>query len=135
MPVQDHSTSPLPDSKERKKANARAYYHRHRDECSRRHKAYYRANKDRWRFGNLRREYGLSESEYNRLMSAQEGRCPICKSLFGPLKGMSPCVDHCHETGRIRALLCVRCNTVIGHAGDDPGILQAAIRYLENQRS
>lgn len=58
--------------------------------------------------GYLRREYGLTLGEYEQLMEAQDGRCAICGR---PPKNNRFNVDHCHSTHRVRALLCVNCNT------------------------
>lgn len=73
------------------------------------------------------RRYGLSEEGYNALLAQQHGRCPTCKQKFGV-----PCVDHCHSTGRVRGLLCHKCNLGIGYFNDDPNRTRAATVYLEH---
>jgi hypothetical protein len=70
--------------------------------------------------------YGLTVEEYDALWAAQGERCSICREV--PLKRIS--VDHCHITGRVRGLLCTRCNFGIGNLRDDPDFLQRAIEYL-----
>lgn len=61
------------------------------------------------------------------MLAAQNNRCGICEKIFsGP-----PYVDHDHATGKVRALLCNRCNLGIGHFYDDPALLQRAISYLQ----
>ena len=83
----------------------------------------------RW-VNHLSRRYGLTEAEYCRLWSAQSGACAICGD--GHATGTRfLCVDHCHETGRIRGLLCKRCNTGLGLLGDDRLGLMRAVSYLE----
>jgi hypothetical protein len=70
------------------------------------------------------RRYGLDEKTHTAMLDKQQGRCACCgrkKKLF---------VDHCHASGAIRGLLCLNCNTMIGHAHDDPARLRAAARYL-----
>jgi hypothetical protein len=57
---------------------------------------------------NLRRRYGISSEEYETLLDAQDGVCAICKS---PPKKNRLHVDHCHETGLVRGLLCAHCNS------------------------
>lgn len=72
------------------------------------------------------KKYGMSEEEYRHRVSLQNGKCAICgmgcENLY---------VDHCHETGRIRSLLCSACNLILGHAQESPKILAAAILYLK----
>jgi hypothetical protein len=69
--------------------------------------------------------------QYGTLLAAQGGICAICG---GPPTGMGKSyhVDHDHETGIVRGLLCSNCNTALGLLGDDPSRLAAAIRYLQD---
>lgn len=73
--------------------------------------------------------YGLTEDELVALEVRSGGRCEICG---GPPDGVKNelCIDHDHETGKVRGLLCGRCNTAIGMMEDDPTRLEAAIAYL-----
>ena len=86
------------------------------------------------RLGQRRQEkYGVSPDQYNSMLEAQGGVCAICRraetqEYNGSVKRL--CVDHDHDTGVVRSLLCAGCNVMIGHAGDDPGILVAAAAYL-----
>ena len=75
----------------------------------------------------LQRKYGISLADYDILLNKQDGVCLICgqKDLDKFLA-----VDHCHETGRIRGLLCNGCNSGLGHFKDDPELLKRAILYL-----
>ena len=73
--------------------------------------------------GNFRSNYTLSELDA--VYDAAAGKCQIC-GVGGKLH-----LDHCHNTGRIRGLLCMRCNTAIGRMNDDPDLLKKAIAYLE----
>lgn len=81
---------------------------------------------DRSYFIGINVRYGLTKQVYLDMLCKQGGACAICnqtstKRLF---------VDHCHATGIVRGLLCIRCNSVIGHAVDSVDVLQLAIRYL-----
>lgn len=82
--------------------------------------------------GDLRRLYGLSVEDLERLYLEQDGRCAICRESValrdGP-QGMH--VDHCHRSGRVRGLLCPRCNHGIAKFSDDPYRLRMAAAYLE----
>jgi hypothetical protein len=80
-----------------------------------------------WRRKRLLRKYGLHWSEYQALLTAQHHRCAICgrDAVLG--------VDHDHNTGQVRGLLCNSCNVGIGHFRDSPALLLAASRYLLTQ--
>lgn len=73
-------------------------------------------------------KFGVSEADYARKLAAQGGQCLICSSLPHPHRKL--CIDHDHATNKIRALLCVRCNTGLGLFMDDPDLLLAAVSYL-----
>lgn len=79
---------------------------------------------------NLLRQYGISERQYKLLMTEQDGLCAICSMPFEEVK---PGVDHNHETGEVRGLLCSNCNTGIGMFKDDPYILNEAANYLRKR--
>ncbi len=86
-------------------------------------------NKEYYQDWQLLRTYGLPLGDYKKLLAAQDGKCAICKSSDPGGKGKFH-VDHCHETSRIRGLLCRGCNVGIGSLKHDSSILQAAIEYL-----
>lgn len=78
----------------------------------------------------LRREYGITQEDYYDILEEQDGVCFICKGP--PAWGKSKfCVDHDHDTGEVRGLLCNPCNSAIGYFGDDITRLKNAIEYLE----
>lgn len=81
----------------------------------------------------LKREYGLTLDEYDRLNIKQNGLCAICfKKETRPGKDVNLSVDHCHTTGRVRGLLCSSCNLALGQLGDDPARMLNMIAYLAN---
>jgi hypothetical protein len=75
----------------------------------------------------LRRNYGLTLDDYQRMLDAQGGVCGICRRPPGKRR---LAVDHCHKNGNVRGLLCTRCNTGLGGLGDDPRQIAAALAYL-----
>ncbi len=85
--------------------------------------------KEQIRAGHLRRSYGMGIEEYNQMFESQRGLCAICHKS-GQLH-----VDHDHNTGAVRALLCRQCNTGIGHLSDSPERLRAAADYLDRHGS
>lgn len=78
------------------------------------------------RCSRLQLKYEITQEDYARMYEAQEGRCKICGAKEDVLH-----VDHCHETGKVRGLLCRGCNTGIGHLKDSVETLRSAIAYLE----
>ncbi len=92
-----------------------------------------RAADDRYETRQTLRRYGLTTASYDALLEAQGGVCGMCKEpekllRYGKVQRLS--VDHDHETGAVRGLLCVNCNKVLGHAHDRPEVLAAGIEYL-----
>jgi hypothetical protein len=77
----------------------------------------------------LKHKYDLTMEDYGRLLKKQDGRCAICgiKPLFKRLT-----VDHCHDTGRVRGLLCGHCNSGIGRLRDDSDLCRLAADYLDS---
>lgn len=73
-------------------------------------------------------DYGLTLDELQEMLERQEGCCAICGVTFDDER--VPNVDHCHDTGEVRGLLCHHCNTGIGLLGDDPDRLEEAVQYL-----
>lgn len=91
---------------------------------------------ERRRVSQLPRQYGITAEDFDRMLAQQSGVCAICGSDEPNAHGRTGrkfrlSVDHCHSTGRVRGLLCQRCNRAIGLLGDDVGLLQAAIDYLK----
>lgn len=80
--------------------------------------------KEAMRARNLKYHYGITPEKFVILSEAQGGRCAICK------RKRKLCVDHDHETKRIRGLLCSPCNQAIGLLQHDAATLKEAIAYL-----
>lgn len=94
-------------------------------------KQYYQDNKERldyiYKRNRWLKQYGLTEEDYQGMLSKQNFSCAICENADEPLR-----VDHCHTTGKVRGLLCHRCNTGLGLFKDNVRNLETAIRYLSN---
>lgn len=76
----------------------------------------------------LKRKYGITPEQYDALLAKQEGGCAICGRP--PRRDIALHVDHEHGTGRIRGLLCFRCNNALGDFDDDHDRLVHALTYL-----
>jgi hypothetical protein len=81
---------------------------------------------------HLYAEYKIDSKLFRQLVAAQGGKCPICQQTPKPTKLLVSgfVVDHCHETGKVRSLLCSRCNGGLGMFKDNPQLLVRAIAYL-----
>ena len=80
------------------------------------------------------RKYNLSKEEFDNLLISSDYKCNICSCNFKELPYLTILsklfIDHCHQTGKVRGLLCGKCNSCIGLANDNIDILQKAIIYL-----
>jgi hypothetical protein len=81
---------------------------------------------------NLKAEYGMSLETYYQLRSEQLGRCAICNRYENQINHNSQklVVDHDHETGKVRGLICHKCNAGLGAFKDSPELLESAKQYL-----
>lgn len=96
-------------------------------------------NKERTpsRWKHIANRYGLTRADLDAMLLAQGNRCAIC---LVELEGSgadtnAPNVDHCHDSGRVRAILCRPCNIALGHLRDNPTIVASALDYLLRWRA
>jgi hypothetical protein len=80
----------------------------------------------------LKTKYGITEAEFDALLAEQGGGCAICGTTTPRGRGQRFHVDHCHETGKVRGILCSECNTGLGKFRDDPDLLRRALAYLSS---
>lgn len=117
----------------RKKVNAA---HRRRRSGNERHKAvarkWWRTNPEKLRTYNLKR-YRLTSSEYDALLTEQGGVCACCGAIENG-NGKRFYVDHDHESGQVRGLVCHKCNAGIGALGDTLEGVQRAVDYLKRAK-
>lgn len=86
---------------------------------------------------NLKRAFGITSDDYNKILLEQHDTCAICNQpettvWKGKVQALS--VDHNHDTGKIRGLLCNSCNRALGKFRDNRAILQSAVKYLEKHQ-
>jgi len=111
------------------KAFSAACYQKNKDKW----KPKYAARKKEWdrknsRSSNLRIKYGVTEQQFDQASAAIGGVCEICGKQCVTGKRLS--VDHDHDTGFVRGLLCMKCNSGIGKFGDSIELLKAAVEYM-----
>jgi hypothetical protein len=143
-------------TKELRQEYQRAYYQAHKDKWSRYHlkrhprklraewteerlarvrsqcRAHYAANKQAWREADLKRKYSLSLDDFDALIEKQGNRCAACGTPDWGKRG--PVVDHDHETGKVRGILCNTCNLVAGLFDDDCERFLRLVEYLKSSK-
>jgi len=82
------------------------------------------------RYSQAKIRYGIEKEDYLQLLESQNHLCAICSESLD--MGRQTHIDHCHDTGRIRGILCGSCNKGIGMLRDSPTILRSAADYLDN---
>ena len=110
-----------------------AYYQQNRDKILARNKRNYLKRKAEGRLdpfaAKLRHKYGITRAEYEAMCLAQDNLCAICRRPNNT-KNKKLVVDHCHQTGRVRGVLCDDCNQGIGRLGDSYANVLRAVEYL-----
>jgi hypothetical protein len=86
--------------------------------------------KEHFRESRLKTKYGMTGEQFDLLLQDQGGVCKICGKTNAPTRMNLLGVDHCHATGKIRGLLCIKCNSGLGFFEDDINRMKAAIEYL-----
>jgi hypothetical protein len=89
-----------------------------------------RDNPGRHRALRIRSIYGIEMDEFDELLGRQGYACAICRTTEPSGNGVGWNIDHNHDTGQVRGILCPLCNQGLGQFRDDPAVLHAAIDYL-----
>ncbi len=106
-------------------------FYSNRNKATRKHDAKRKGKRGAY---HLSKTYGLSMDDYSNMKEEQDHKCLICKQPndedmhYGKFV-----VDHCHKTGKVRGLLCNKCNLMLGNARDEITILEEGIRYLKER--
>lgn len=82
----------------------------------------------------VKKEYDISWEDYEEMLESQNGCCAICKSRIGNSRAQRLFVDHCHESLKVRGLLCSSCNHGLGLFKDSPSLLIKASEYLKSNK-
>lgn len=133
-----------PENKEKKKEYDRQYRIANKNRIDDKVKKWIKDNPEKynkrlknWVYHNsdkrksivLKNEYGITLDDYNIMFENQKGCCAICNKHQSQLKRKLH-VDHCHDSDKVRGLLCQHCNTALGLIKDDVQALYRAIKYL-----
>ena len=121
-------------TKEKRKEYHKRAYQKNRKKWLRYAKQYRQNNREKVRIsllkGHLQYRYDITLDEYNKLFIQQNGCCVLCgKHQFEMKRRLA--VDHNHITGKVRGLLCNKCNNGLGCFNDSAELMFKAINYLE----
>lgn len=79
------------------------------------------------------RRYGITQDQFYQMLIDQKNKCAICESEFKNSKDTH--IDHCHNSSKVRGILCNRCNIALGQFEDNIELMQNAIKYLNTQKN
>lgn len=102
----------------------------HREDQKSKAREWQKQNPDKRKAQRIKK-YGLTLPEFESMLEAQNNKCSICGYSDTSDPNLFPVVDHCHDTEKVRGLLCMSCNMGLGKFKDDVNVLKNAIRYLE----
>jgi len=117
-------------NKDKEKAAREIYYAKNKKLILAKNKKYNKENPDKRKSAILKYEYGITLDQYNEMFKSQEGKCAICQRHQNELT-RTLCVDHDHKTNKVRALLCLTCNTDVSVVENR---LEEMTKYLNKHR-
>ena len=116
------------------KESRHVHYLNNTEDSKRRTKEWREDNPEKYgaiiREGHLKRRYGISRSDWEEMFTFQKGCCKVCGKHQSELK-RTLSVDHCHSTGKVRALLCRQCNAALGFVNEDSFIVLKLMEYID----
>lgn len=101
--------------------------------CKAYRRAYYNRNSEAYKWRNIKNTFGLSKEDYLNILVEQDNKCKLCEKPFQGLNGRDVHVDHCHETNKVRGILCMPCNVALGMLGDNEEGLTRALNYVKGK--
>lgn len=121
-----------PEIAAKRRANEKRWREANPEKVKAKNERNYERLKINRRNSQLRILYGITHADYEALLESQGGACAICGAT-SPRKTNKKhfSVDHCHDTGKVRGILCDPCNNGLGRFNDDPQLLRSALEYLE----
>lgn len=117
-------------NKEKSQKYKREHYLRNREVILERVKQWVKDNPEARKRNLLKATYNITLEEYNQMFEDQNGCCKIC-GIHNSEAKRGLVVDHCHDSLKVRGLLCQKCNSALGFSNDDISILRNMIKYLE----
>jgi len=120
--------------KEKILAYQKEYNCNHREKRNAYIREYRHTHKEKIKNYNLKSNHGLSITEFDNLLLAQDNKCLICGQPLDLLNPKLIHIDHNHLTGKVRGILCNKCNMAIGLLRDNPEYIRNALEYLERDK-
>tara|TARA_Y100000593_G_scaffold82188_1_gene154229 strand:+ start:1282 stop:1977 length:696 start_codon:yes stop_codon:yes gene_type:complete len=115
------------------------YYQKNKDHLERKRKENYLNNIEHYQNKTMLRTYGITLEKYNKMLLEQNGCCAICKKHADEVKNkrmiLPLFIDHDHKTNKVRALLCLHCNSAIGFLREDVNVAEKVIKYLKEHNA
>jgi len=124
------------NNREQQKEYNKNYQLTNKDKIKEDKKEYYLENKNKINNYYLQSKYGITLDQYNEMLKKQNNLCIICgKEETTIIRGklLNLAIDHNHKTGKVRGLLCINCNHLLGNAKDNKQVLLNAINYLTKE--
>lgn len=123
------------EQREDRRIKSSAYYHLHKREISVARKAAWREiGSKKFRSYDLMRKYGLKVEDYDAMLKQQNGGCAVCGSSSSGLSDTRAlAIDHNHQTGKIRGVLCHPCNRALGLLREDEKIIMSLLKYKQKE--
>lgn len=120
-----------PEQREKARLRTDAWREKNKDKVLQHKRDHYAKNKDKYmsieRDRQYRKRYGITLADYEKMLADQNGKCKICAADKAGNTGQCFAVDHCHSTGKVRGLLCIKCNARLGWLERH---MNAALSYL-----
>ena len=127
--IAEHGKNYRENNKEKIAERQKEYQKNNKEQIAGYQKEYRKKNKNKIADQILKRKYNLSIEDWKKIFNSQNKCCAICKNNKTGLRGFV--VDHNHQSGKVRAILCDNCNKLLGHAKDSPSVCRLAAEYLE----
>ena len=120
------------ENREKKLEYSKKYYSEHRSEVLEYFRKRYKNPevKLRQKARSRQKRYGLSSIEYNKMINKQKNKCAVCPTKLSKLPSKQVHVDHDHKTGKVRGLLCQKCNLALGLLKENLLIVRSLLKYL-----
>jgi hypothetical protein len=115
---------------EKEKLSSRKYREENKEKILKRQKEDHKKYPHKRKNSMLKYQYGITIDDYNKMFEKQKGKCDICERHQNDLT-RTLCVDHDHKTNKVRALLCVTCNTDVSVVENK---LEEMLKYLNKYR-
>lgn len=127
----EYSKTTRANNLEKMKEKRRENYRNNREKELNHHSEYFAKNKTKLYLNKITKNFNITVEQYYEMWDNQKGVCALCSDP--PTEKMNLCLDHCHETGKVRGLLCTKCNKALGLFKDNIETIRKAIEYLTKE--